>query len=86
MRRLFWFGAGMAAGSAGSVWAQRKVKEQLDRARPSQLVSAAGDRAKGVIGTARDALAEGRAAMREREIDLRRRYGVAEGGPADPHR
>jgi hypothetical protein len=72
-KRVFYFGAGIAAGASGTVYVQRKVKAQLDRARPSQIVVTAADATKRVGGVVRDAVSEGRAAARSREDELRGR-------------
>ncbi len=66
-KRVIWFGVGAAAGTVGTVWAERKVRSQLDRARPQQLAESARV-------AVQNALAEGRAAARDREIELRDRY------------
>jgi len=73
-KRVVWFGVGAAAGTVGTVWAERKVRSQIDRARPVNVA----DSARRAV---RVALEEGRTAAREREIELRERYlsrGVVE--------
>lgn len=73
-KRVVWFGVGAAAGTVGTVWAERKVRSQIDRARAVNVA----DSARRAV---RVALQEGRTAAREREIELRERYlsrGVAE--------
>lgn len=69
-KRVIWFGIGTATGAAGTVWAERRLRAQLERARPAHLA----DSARRAI---RAALEEGRAAARERETELRRRYGMS---------
>lgn len=76
-KRVVWFGVGAVAGAGGSAWAQRKIKAQVERVQPARLVGSAGD-------ALRAAVADGRSAMREREVDLRRRYGLEEAPPAEP--
>jgi hypothetical protein len=68
LKRVRWLTAGAAVGFGGAVWLQRKVKSAADRYRPVGMAGAAAGRAK-------DALEEGRVAMREREAELR---GAAE--------
>lgn len=68
-KRLLWFGLGTATGAAGTVWAERRLRAQLERARPDHLAQQARR-------AVRAALEEGRAAAREREQELRRRYGM----------
>lgn len=73
LKRLRWLTAGAAFGFGGSLWLQRKVKTAADRFRPVGLAGAAAGRAK-------DALDEGRAAMREREAELRGTAGKRRSG------
>ena len=75
MRRLFWMGVGAVAGVTGTVWAERKVKAQLDALQPDALVVTAGHKAKAVGRSVVDAVVDGRGAMREREAELRYHYG-----------
>lgn len=71
MRRLFWLGVGAVAGASGTIWAERKVRAQLDALAPDHLVVTAGNKARDVGRTVVDAVAEGRGAMRAREAELR---------------
>jgi hypothetical protein len=63
-KRVRWITTGIAVGVGGSVWAQRKLKTAASRYRPAGVAEAAAARA-------RDALEEGRTAMRQREAELR---------------
>ncbi|MFZ4517724.1 MAG: hypothetical protein ACOYOP_05025 [Microthrixaceae bacterium] len=78
-KRLVWFGIGAAAGASGAVWAEQQVRRRLDALGPDHVVSAAGRSAKRVGRTVADAVAEGRAAMREREDELTLRRDVRAG-------
>lgn len=62
-KRLFWLVVGGVAGFTGSVWLQRRVKQAVERFTPQH-----------VQADVRAAVTEGRAAMREREDELRARY------------
>ena len=73
-KRVIWFGSGMAAGAGGTVWAARKVRDQIDRAKPSHLAVVATDAARAAGTVVRDALSEGRVAARAREVELRDRF------------
>ena len=73
MRRLFWLGVGAVAGASGTIWTERKVRQRLDALQPDHLVVQAGERARDVGRSVLDAVAEGRGAMRERELQLRDR-------------
>lgn len=64
LKRLRWLTTGVAVGFGGTVWLQRKMKAAAGRYGPAGVAAAAATRA-------RDALEEGRAAMREREAELR---------------
>jgi hypothetical protein len=66
-KRAIWFSVGAAAGAAGTVWTERTVRRQLDRAKPSHVVETARR-------AVRAALDEGRDAARQREVELRDRY------------
>ena len=63
-KRVRWMSTGAAVGFGAAVWLQRKVKTAGRRYRPVGVAGAAAARA-------RDALEEGRVAMREREAELR---------------
>ncbi|HLI53983.1 MAG TPA: hypothetical protein VKU88_06645 [Acidimicrobiales bacterium] len=64
LKRIRWLTTGLALGFGASFWLRRKAREAADRYRPAGLAAATAARA-------RDALAEGRIAMREREAELR---------------
>jgi hypothetical protein len=83
MRRLFWLGVGAVAGASGTIWTERKVRRRLDALQPDHLVVQAGGRARDVGRSVLDAVAEGRGAMREREVQLRDRLELR-GGDAPP--
>lgn len=74
-KRVIWMGLGAAAGSAGTVWAQRKVKERIDvmsdAISPEGLSRAARDRAVYIGATVRAAVEDGRMAARAADADLR---------------
>jgi len=72
VRRVAWFVAGAAAGVGGSVYAKRKVRATAERLSPRNLAGNAFDAVK-------DAVREGRSAMRSKEVELR---AVRDGHPA----
>jgi hypothetical protein len=82
MKRLFWLGVGAIAGASGTVWAERKVRTQIEALQPDHLAVAAGHKAVAVGRTVVDAVLDGRDAMRDREFELRGRYDR----PAARHR
>ena len=66
MRRLFWFGAGAAAGIA----AYRKVNETARKATPSGMAEQLGGAMRELAGAVGSFGAEVRAGMTEREQEL----------------
>lgn len=79
MRRLFWLGLGAVAGASGTVWAQQKVRRQVEALGPDHVAVIAGNAARRVGRHVADAVAEGRSTMREKELDLRRQLGQTRG-------
>ena len=73
LKRVRWLVTGAAVGFGGSVWLQRKVRTAAERWRPAGVAGAAANRAK-------DAVQEGRTAMRAREAELRGNSGRAPNG------
>lgn len=70
-KRVRWVSIGAAVGFGGSVWAQRRVRRAVERYLPEQVAASAGERARNLRSDVRDALEEGRLAMRSREEELR---------------
>lgn len=70
-RRTFWFVTGTAAGLGSSLWVQRRVRTVVERYLPEKLQERAADAARRVGPTVRDAVTEGREAMRDREAEMR---------------
>lgn len=66
IKRLSWFVGGAVAGIAGASVAKRKAKEVAAEYAPAQMAKKAGDRV-------RDAVAEGKRAMKAKEAELRAR-------------
>lgn len=66
IKRLTWFVAGAVAGVAGMGAAKRKVRSAAADLAPAEVVRRTGDRL-------RDAVSEGRRAMRAKEAELRAR-------------
>ncbi len=70
MRRLFWVALGLGAGAASAILATRFVRKQTAKVAPANLAREARG---GVMDLARlvsDSLAEGKAAMRQKEDEL----------------
>jgi hypothetical protein len=71
-RRVFWFGAGAAAG----VWATTKVQRKLRALAPDSLAAAAADRALDAGARVRTFARDVRAAMAAREAELNDALGL----------
>jgi len=76
MKRLTWFIGGAAAGVAGASVAKRKVKAVAAEFAPSNVMHKATDRV-------RDAMHEGKRAMRAKETEMRARMDGRAGTLAD---
>jgi hypothetical protein len=76
-KRLFFALLGLGAGLALGVTAVRKLEEAQRRLTPEHLAGAAGARASGLQERITAALAEGRAAARAKEAELRGVYRVS---------
>ena len=70
-KRLFWLMIGAGFGFGVSFWLMRFVRETAARYHPERVSSEVTGALKHLGADLRDAVAEGRAAMREREVDLR---------------
>jgi hypothetical protein len=79
-KRVRWMTMGAAVGFGGSVWAQRRVKRRVGQYLPDRMSADVVQWARYLADDVRDALQEGRDAMRAREEELRRQLGVP--GPA----
>ncbi len=66
IKRMTWFVGGAVAGVAGAGIAKRKVKQAATHLAPKNVVL-------GINGRFRDAVVEGRRAMRAKEAELRAR-------------
>lgn len=88
-KRVFWYGSGVASGVAGSWWAKRKVRKQMERYTPQgmkrQATEKAAQRVDQAKGSASVVLADGRERMRKyrSDIDARRRRGSMHAVPDD---
>ena len=76
MKRLTWFLGGAAAGIAGSSVAKKKVKAAAAELAPSNIARKTTDRV-------RDAVQEGKRAMRAKEAEMRARLDGRSGTLAD---
>ena len=70
-KRLFWLMTGAGLGFGMSFWIMRMVRETVERYSPQRLSSELSQAARGVGLDVRQAVAEGREAMRQHEAELR---------------
>ena len=78
-KRVIWMGIGAAAGSASTIWAERKVRTQIDRvsrtvadkATVQHVTGVALDRIVDVRDTVVAAVVEGRNAKQSAETEMR---------------
>lgn len=73
MKRVTWFVTGIAAGVTGSAYATKKVKQTAAQLAPANVARTAADRVKQTGRHVVDAVREGRAAMHDREDELKAR-------------
>ena len=71
LRRLFWLLVGVGFGFGMSFWFMRFVKETMARYSPERVSADLTGALKGLGTDLRMAASEGRAAMRDREAELR---------------
>jgi hypothetical protein len=70
-RRLFWLVVGAGFGFGLSFWVVRAFRQTAERYAPGRLGADLGGAIRGMGSDLRVAAVEGRAAMREREYELR---------------
>ena len=71
IRRLVWFTSGATAGLGGAMWVRYRLRGTVRRYAPEQLRADTTASVRRLGSGVRDAVAEGRSAMREREAELR---------------
>ncbi|NLA36138.1 MAG: hypothetical protein GX868_10715 [Actinobacteria bacterium] len=74
-KRVIWMGFGAAAGSAATVWSQRKVKQQVEQiqqmATPAHVMDVAKTKASSIKDRVVSAVNEGIAEGRQTEADMK---------------
>jgi hypothetical protein len=71
MKRGFWLSAGLAAGATGAVLASRFVKKQAKRMAPTSVAKEMQHELFDISKRVAGSIAEGKAAMEEREAEIR---------------
>lgn len=70
-KRLFWLTTGATLGFGCSVWVRRALRQTVQRFTPERVAANATSAVQGIGAHLKAAASEGRAAMREREAQLR---------------
>jgi hypothetical protein len=70
LRRIFWLALGVGIGFGVSFWAVRMLRQTVARYSPERISSDLTAAVRGLGRDIREAVAEGREAMRERELEL----------------
>jgi hypothetical protein len=73
-RRIFWVGTGVSMGFGGAMWIRRRIQRAVEAVMPKRVQKQVARRAQRAGGSVAGAVSEGRAAMRQREAELRRQY------------
>jgi Family of unknown function (DUF6167) len=76
IRRIFWF----AVGAGVAVFVVIRVREYMKQATPEAIGSRVADSAAGITSSVRDFADRARAAMAEREAELRDTLGLPDEG------
>jgi hypothetical protein len=71
VRRLFWVGLGLGVGAASTILASRFVRRQTAKVAPATLAREARGSMLDLAKLVSDSVSEGKAAMQEKEDELR---------------
>lgn len=71
LKRAFWFTTGATAGFGGAMWVRRQVRRAVQRYAPEQVQADVADSVRRLGTDLRAAVTTGRAAMADREAELR---------------
>lgn len=71
-KRLLWLLIGVGFGFGVSFWLMRVLRSTVERYTPERLSDDLASALRGLGSDLREAVSEGREAMREREAELRR--------------
>jgi hypothetical protein len=75
-KRLFWLMIGAGFGFGMSFWLVRFVRGTVERYKPERVSNDLAGAVRALGADLREAVAEGRGAMREREVELRSRLEI----------
>lgn len=71
MKRLTWFASGLIAGITGAFYGSRKIKQKAETLKPVNVAKGVATKVRGRVDDVVDAVREGRAAMQDKELELR---------------
>ncbi|HXJ63728.1 MAG TPA: hypothetical protein VNN79_08230 [Actinomycetota bacterium] len=77
MRRIFWLAVGLGAGATAAVLVARWARRQGQKVAPANIGRQVSGAASDLGRLVRTAFDEGRAAMAEREAEIRREIDAA---------
>jgi hypothetical protein len=77
MKRPFWFGTGLAAGVAGTLWAEQRIRRQVAKLTPNEAVRHIGDRVRAAVDAGREERDRREAELRA-DLDRRTSRPVAQ--------
>jgi hypothetical protein len=78
VRRLFWVALGLGAGAASAIIASRFVRKQSAKVAPANLAREARGSMLDLAKLVSESINEGKAAMQQRELELRSELEDAE--------
>lgn len=81
MKRGFWVALGLGAGATGAIIASRWTRKQAQRVAPQTLAREARGGLMDLSKLVSESIQEGKRAMDEREVELRRESGLDETRP-----
>jgi len=73
IKRLTWFVSGMVAGVTGAFYGSRKIKQKAETLKPVNVAKDVASKVRGRVDDVVEAVREGRAAMQDKELELRAR-------------
>jgi hypothetical protein len=83
-KRLLWLTMGAGLGFGMSLWIMRVVRETVERYSPHRISSDLSQAARAVGVDVRQAVADGRDAMRQHEAELRAQVETRPASPSAP--
>lgn len=73
MKRITWFVSGMIAGVTGAFYGSRKLKQKAETLKPVNVAKDVAGKVRDRVDDVVEAVREGRAAMLDKELELRAR-------------